>query len=94
MAEEPCIERILQTIRDIYARQASIDIASVPGHTGATTVCFVCSKCALLYRATQIRQSKSKHRKKDCEDCGAPVHRWSGVYDFIDWQSVRPAERL
>jgi hypothetical protein len=92
MAEEPTMESVLQTIKDIYARRASIDIVSVAGHTGATTVCFVCSKCSLLYKTTQVRRSKAKSGKKDCEECGAPVHRWSGQYDFIDWHQVKPEQ--
>jgi len=91
MAEERTMESILEAIREIYARQATIDIVDITGPTGKTTVCFVCKKCSLLYMTTQIRRPKATAGKMDCVGCGGPVHRWSGLYDFIDWQPVRPA---
>jgi hypothetical protein len=86
MTQERSMESILQTIREFYAREAEIDIVSIDGATRATTVYFVCSKCALPYRATQVRRSKAVAGKMDCLDCRGLVHRWSGLYDFIDWQ--------
>jgi len=90
MAEELSLESILRMIRETYARQEAIDIATTSGPTIAATVYFVCKECSLPYRTIQVRRSQAAPGKKDCEDCGALVHRWSGLYNFIDWQPERP----
>jgi hypothetical protein len=75
------METILRTTREIYLREEE---------RGETTVYFVCSKCSLPYRTTQMRRSKPTSGRMNCLDCGARVHHWTGDYDFIDWQPERP----
>jgi hypothetical protein len=76
------MDSILQSIREIYAREVMTNIVNA-----MTPVYFACSKCALLSRTIQIRCSKA--RRLDCADCKAPAHRWFGLYDFVNWKPVR-----
>jgi hypothetical protein len=54
--------------------------------TPKITVYFSCRHCERLYRTSQGRQRQPGHF--DCQDCGRPVHEWSGHYDFIGWQRI------
>jgi hypothetical protein len=56
---------------------------------GTTTVYFACPKCMLPYRTTQVRRPERISGSIDCLQCGEPVHRWTGFYDFIRWRPVR-----
>ena len=87
MAEETTRELILQSIREIYAREAVTNVLNA-----MTPVYFACSGCALIYRTIQVRRSKPKPGRIDCVDCKATVHDWSGLYDFVNWKPVRPAQ--
>jgi hypothetical protein len=61
---------------------------------GATTVYFACPKCLLPYRTTQRRRTEPVSGYIDCVRCGGPVHRWSGVYDFVAWQQPSLAREI
>jgi hypothetical protein len=67
-----------------------ISIADMNDDAGPTRVYFTCPKCALPYRTTQVRRPEPVSGSIDCLQCGGPLHRWTGLYDFIGWRPVRP----
>jgi hypothetical protein len=81
VTQERSMEAILRTLREAYAREEE---------QSTTIVYFLCVKCSLPYKTKQVRRSNGIPGTMDCLDCGELVHRWSGIYDFIDWQPVRP----
>ena len=49
------------------------------------TVHFQCRGCDTNYTATQQQQANRQWGTFDCDDCGAIVHEWDGLYGFSDW---------
>jgi predicted RNA-binding Zn-ribbon protein involved in translation (DUF1610 family) len=60
-----------------------------------TTVYFGCPHCATTYVATQAQCADPHSGDFYCKDCGAPVHSWTGYYDFSNWTAftVQPVLR-
>ena len=53
------------------------------------TIIFACPNCGAVYVATQ-RQS-SDFGSFDCWDCRTEICRWSGGYQYGDWEQIRIA---
>jgi predicted Zn finger-like uncharacterized protein len=53
---------------------------------------FSCPHCATVYTASQ-EQLPGQHRGDFCRRCGAPVHEWTGLYNFTDWKPVTTITR-
>ena len=49
---------------------------------------FSCPHCATIYTASQQEQPGRHPGYFHCRMCGAPVHEWTGLYNFTDWQPV------
>jgi predicted RNA-binding Zn-ribbon protein involved in translation (DUF1610 family) len=49
---------------------------------------FCCPQCLAVYRATQARRAERGHNTFSCQNCGTPVHEWTGLYDFLNWRHV------
>ena len=50
---------------------------------------FCCPQCLAVYRATQVvRRADRGPATFSCQNCGIPVHEWTGPYDFLDWQHL------
>ena len=47
---------------------------------------FSCPDCATIYTATQEEQPGRHPGTFHCRQCGAPVHEWTGLYNFTDWK--------
>jgi len=49
---------------------------------------FSCPCCATIYTASQQEQPGRHPGDFHCRSCGTPVHKWTGLYNFVDWQPV------
>ena len=49
-------------------------------------VFFACPDCATVYTASQKEQPVRHPGCFHCRACATPVHEWSGLYGFTDWQ--------
>ena len=49
---------------------------------------FSCPRCGTIYAASQQEQPGRHPGFFHCRACGAPVHEWSGRYNFTDWNPV------
>ena len=49
-------------------------------------VYFSCPHCATVYTARQDEQPARHPGYFHCRVCAAPVHEWSGLYNFAAWQ--------
>jgi hypothetical protein len=56
-------------------------------------VYFSCPHCATIYTASQQERPGRHPGDFHCRMCAAPVHEWSGLYDFIDWKPVTTTPR-
>jgi hypothetical protein len=70
--------------------QSPDKLADMNDDAAPTRVYFTCPRCLLPYRTTQVRRREPVSGKIDCLQCGGPVHRWAGFYDFIGWRPVGP----
>jgi len=52
------------------------------------TVHFSCLPCGALYTAIQERRPGRHPGDFYCRGCGTPVHEWTGLYNFVNWQPV------
>ena len=56
---------------------------------GGCNIIFACPKCGATFRAVQKRKSNVPLDSFACLNCDTVVHRWSGVYDYIDWHPFK-----
>ena len=47
---------------------------------------FSCPSCATVYTTRQEEQPGRHPGDFHCRMCGTPVHEWTGLYNFTDWQ--------
>ena len=54
---------------------------------------FSCPHCTTVYAASQEEQPTHCSGDFHCGRCGAPVHEWTGLYDFSYWKPVTTTPR-
>jgi uncharacterized Zn finger protein len=50
---------------------------------------FTCLDCGLAYRAREELRAEEHSGTIECEECGKPVHAWTGFYDLVGWKAIR-----
>jgi len=56
---------------------------------GVVSVYFSCLSCRRVYRASQSQRAFEKRPDVfHCSNCGAPILKWAGAYDYTHWASL------
>ena len=50
---------------------------------------FTCLDCGLAYRAREELRAEEHSGTIECEECGKPVHAWTGFYDLVVCKAIR-----
>jgi len=53
-----------------------------------TTIYFTCRECGMNYTAMREQHADQHSGRFDCNDCGEPVHDWTGFYSFSYWKAA------